>query len=133
MDHDAGDNSKEANGNGSVITERKQLASVSTALLLAVGIGIFEGLALYFGSGVFLNLMGISSVSFTSSTMFVLKFKFSLLTSNRLVPISQSIFLRFVLNIVTSKRIRKHSSFSVEQLKYTHPMLAGFEPSTTDQ
>ncbi|XP_071697257.1 protein DETOXIFICATION 45, chloroplastic-like [Rutidosis leptorrhynchoides] len=43
--------------------ERKQLASVSTALLLAVGIGVFEGLALYFGSGVFLNLMGISSAS----------------------------------------------------------------------
>ncbi|XP_023756150.1 protein DETOXIFICATION 45, chloroplastic [Lactuca sativa] len=56
-----GDNSDEANGNG--MTERKQLASVSTALLLAVGIGIFEGLSLYFGSGVFLNLMGISSAS----------------------------------------------------------------------
>lgn len=55
-----------SNGNGkafNVIGERKQLTSVSTALLLAVGIGIFEGLALYFGSGVFLNLMGISSAS----------------------------------------------------------------------
>nr|XP_043609602.1 protein DETOXIFICATION 45, chloroplastic [Erigeron canadensis] len=54
---------KDANGNGHVVAERKQLASVSTALLLAVGIGIFEGLALYFGSGVFLNLMGIPSAS----------------------------------------------------------------------
>ncbi|KAJ9550202.1 hypothetical protein OSB04_014247, partial [Centaurea solstitialis] len=59
---------KEANGDGNGkafvdVAERKQLASVSTALLLAVGIGIFEGLALYFGSGVFLNLMGISSAS----------------------------------------------------------------------
>ncbi|GJZ81281.1 protein DETOXIFICATION 45, chloroplastic [Tanacetum coccineum] len=45
------------------IPERRQLVSVSTALLLAVGIGIFEGLALYFGLGVFLNLMGISSAS----------------------------------------------------------------------
>ncbi|KAL4572806.1 hypothetical protein LXL04_019592 [Taraxacum kok-saghyz] len=51
------------NGNGNGMGERKQLASVSTALLLAVGIGIFEGLALYFGSGIFLNLMGIPSAS----------------------------------------------------------------------
>nr|GEW28606.1 protein DETOXIFICATION 45, chloroplastic [Tanacetum cinerariifolium] len=58
------DNSEEANDNGfRAIPERRQLASVSTALLLAIGIGIFEGLALYFGSGVFLNLMGISSAS----------------------------------------------------------------------
>ncbi|GKC44820.1 protein DETOXIFICATION 45, chloroplastic [Tanacetum coccineum] len=58
------DNSEEENGNGfHAIPERRQLVSVSTALLLAVGIGIFEGLALYFGSGVFLNLMGISSAS----------------------------------------------------------------------
>ncbi|GMH13509.1 hypothetical protein Nepgr_015350 [Nepenthes gracilis] len=39
--------------------ERKQLSSVSTALLLAVGIGIFESLALFLGSGVLLDLMGI--------------------------------------------------------------------------
>ena len=45
------------------LSERKQLSSVSTALLLAVGIGLIEALALYFGSGVFLNIMGISSVS----------------------------------------------------------------------
>ena len=44
--------------------ERKQLSSVSTALLLAVGIGIIEALALYLGSGKFLDLMGVSLVSF---------------------------------------------------------------------
>ncbi|RXH97769.1 hypothetical protein DVH24_010094, partial [Malus domestica] len=44
------------------IVERKQLSSVSTALLLAVGIGIFEAVALSLGSGLFLNMMGISSV-----------------------------------------------------------------------
>ncbi|KAI7731125.1 hypothetical protein M8C21_011434 [Ambrosia artemisiifolia] len=53
------ENPEQANGK----IERQQLASVSTALLLAVGIGLFEGLALYFGSGMFLNLMGISSTS----------------------------------------------------------------------
>lgn len=46
------------------VAERQQLASVSTALLLAVGIGIFEALALSLGSGLFLNLMGITSVRF---------------------------------------------------------------------
>ncbi|OVA11973.1 Multi antimicrobial extrusion protein [Macleaya cordata] len=53
------------NNNGKPIeaTEKKQLASVSTALLLAVGIGVFEALALYFGSGLFLNMMGISPAS----------------------------------------------------------------------
>ncbi|KAK0580929.1 hypothetical protein LWI29_007817 [Acer saccharum] len=45
------------------ITERKQLSSVSTALLLSVGIGIFEAVALSLGSGRFLNLMGVSSAS----------------------------------------------------------------------
>ncbi|XP_022136015.1 protein DETOXIFICATION 45, chloroplastic isoform X2 [Momordica charantia] len=44
-------------------SERKQLSSVSTALLLAVGIGLCEALALYFGSGIFLNIMGISPES----------------------------------------------------------------------
>ncbi|KAG9144783.1 hypothetical protein Leryth_017261 [Lithospermum erythrorhizon] len=43
--------------------ERQQLASVSTALFLAIGIGIFEALALSMGSGLLLDLMGISSVS----------------------------------------------------------------------
>ncbi|KAM7479501.1 hypothetical protein LguiA_027714 [Lonicera macranthoides] len=45
------------------VTPRPQLSSVSTALLLAVGIGIFEALALSLGSGLFLNLMGVSSAS----------------------------------------------------------------------
>ncbi|KAJ0084868.1 hypothetical protein Patl1_30922 [Pistacia atlantica] len=52
-------------GNRTRLTEmskRKQLASVSTALLLAVGIGIFEALALFLGSGPFLNLMGASEM-----------------------------------------------------------------------
>lgn len=39
-----------------------QLSSVSTALLLAVGIGIFEAVALSLGSGPLLSLMGISPV-----------------------------------------------------------------------
>ncbi|KAL8200343.1 hypothetical protein R6Q57_011682 [Mikania cordata] len=43
--------------------ERRQLPSVSTALVLSVGIGMLEATALYFGSGIFLNLMGISSAS----------------------------------------------------------------------
>ncbi|KAI3666871.1 hypothetical protein L6452_41910 [Arctium lappa] len=41
------ENSKETNGNGKTfvdVTKKKQLASVSTTLLLAVGIGIFEAL-----------------------------------------------------------------------------------------
>lgn len=45
------------------IPERMQLPSVSTALLLASGIGIIEALALYFGAGLFLNMMGIPSAS----------------------------------------------------------------------
>ncbi|ONH94390.1 hypothetical protein PRUPE_7G013600 [Prunus persica] len=42
------------------VTERKQLSSMSTALLLSVGIGIFEAVALSLGSGLFLNMMAIS-------------------------------------------------------------------------
>ncbi|XVF68044.1 hypothetical protein PTKIN_Ptkin10aG0171500 [Pterospermum kingtungense] len=45
------------------VAERKQLSSVSTALLLAVLIGIFEALALSLGSGPFLKLMGVPSTS----------------------------------------------------------------------
>ncbi|XP_030941386.1 protein DETOXIFICATION 45, chloroplastic-like isoform X2 [Quercus lobata] len=56
------DSSSEDSTNGKP-AERKQLSSVSTALLLAVGIGIIEALALYLGSGKFLDLMGISSGS----------------------------------------------------------------------
>lgn len=44
-------------------SERKQLSSVSTALLLAAGLGIIEASALFFGSGPFLSLMGVSSDS----------------------------------------------------------------------
>ncbi|PON78492.1 Multi antimicrobial extrusion protein [Trema orientale] len=58
--------SLEDSGNGrpfNEVAERKQLPSVSTALLLAVMIGIVEALALSFGSGLFLNIMGISSDS----------------------------------------------------------------------
>lgn len=45
--------------------ERLQLSSVSTALALAIGIGIFEASALLLGSGFLLNLMGISPVCYT--------------------------------------------------------------------
>ncbi|KAH9654870.1 protein DETOXIFICATION 45 [Citrus sinensis] len=55
----AAGNGKPPNGT----TERKQLSSVSTALLLAVGIGIFEAAALSLASGPFLNLMGVPSAS----------------------------------------------------------------------
>ncbi|KAG5534509.1 hypothetical protein RHGRI_022584 [Rhododendron griersonianum] len=58
----AEDISKNA-GNESTTDERKPLSSVSTALLLAAGIGICEALALYLGSGLFLNVMGISAAS----------------------------------------------------------------------
>lgn len=47
------------------MAKREQLSSVSTALTLAIGIGLFEAVALWLGSGVFLNLMGLSSVSFS--------------------------------------------------------------------
>ncbi|KVI02977.1 Multi antimicrobial extrusion protein [Cynara cardunculus var. scolymus] len=43
--------------------KRRQLPSVSTALVLSVAIGIIEAAALYFGAGMFLTLMGISSAS----------------------------------------------------------------------
>ncbi|KAJ6403054.1 hypothetical protein OIU84_015051 [Salix udensis] len=51
------------NGKPIGMVERKQLSSVSTALLLAIGIGIFEAVALYLGCGSFLNLMGITGDS----------------------------------------------------------------------
>ncbi|KAJ4715868.1 Protein DETOXIFICATION [Melia azedarach] len=56
---EGGSNGKPSNG----VIERKQLSSVSTALLLAVGIGIFEAAALSLASGPFLNLMGVPSAS----------------------------------------------------------------------
>ncbi|XP_073033568.1 protein DETOXIFICATION 45, chloroplastic isoform X3 [Primulina eburnea] len=43
--------------------KKLQLSSVSTALLLAVGIGFFEAVALSLGSGPLLSLMGIAPVS----------------------------------------------------------------------
>lgn len=45
------------------IVERLELSSVSTALLLASVIGAVEGIALFMGARVFLNMMGISPVS----------------------------------------------------------------------
>lgn len=45
------------------MAKREQLSSVSTALTLAIGIGLFEAVALWLGSGIFLNLMGLSSAS----------------------------------------------------------------------
>lgn len=59
----SGNASIEITGNGNpfkAVYQRNQLSSVSTALLLALGIGIFEALALYFGSGIFLRLIGVS-------------------------------------------------------------------------
>ncbi|KAK7299793.1 hypothetical protein RJT34_10621 [Clitoria ternatea] len=60
----AQDSTSEMNGNGkpfNTVSQRKQLSSVSTALLLALGLGIFEALALYLGSGTFLHLIGVST------------------------------------------------------------------------
>ncbi|XP_022989536.1 protein DETOXIFICATION 45, chloroplastic-like [Cucurbita maxima] len=39
--------------------QREHLSSVSTALVLALGVGVFEALILYFGSGILLNAMSI--------------------------------------------------------------------------
>lgn len=47
----------------STSVEKVQLSSVSTALVLAVGIGIFEATALILGAGPLLSLMGISPAS----------------------------------------------------------------------
>lgn len=61
----SGNDSIEISGNANpfqAVYQRKQLSSVSTALLLAMGIGIFEALALYFGSGMFLRLIGVAAV-----------------------------------------------------------------------
>uniref|UniRef100_A0A1D1ZBF2 Protein DETOXIFICATION n=1 Tax=Anthurium amnicola TaxID=1678845 RepID=A0A1D1ZBF2_9ARAE len=43
--------------------ERERLPSVSSALVLAAGIGALEALALFWGSGLFLRMMGISAAS----------------------------------------------------------------------
>ncbi|KAB1207069.1 MATE efflux family protein 3, chloroplastic [Morella rubra] len=55
--------SKGSNSGLDDMSERKLLPSVSTALLLAVVIGILEALAMYLGSGLFLSMMGISPAS----------------------------------------------------------------------
>lgn len=62
-----------------------QLSSVSTALVLAVGIGIFEATALILGAGPLLSLMGISPV-------------WNLNAVNIIVPIGYllSLFIRFL-------------------------------------
>lgn len=57
------------------VYERKQLSSVSTALLLAMGIGIFEALALCFGSRTFLRLIGVSLVCFHLNAVFANRFR----------------------------------------------------------
>lgn len=43
--------------------ERLTLPSVSTALVLSIVIGVVEAAAMYYGSGLFLNMMGISMAS----------------------------------------------------------------------
>ncbi|KAJ1415625.1 Polysaccharide biosynthesis protein, C-terminal domain [Sesbania bispinosa] len=56
----------ENSGNGKPLKrvyQRKQLSSVSTALLLALGLGIFEALALYLGCGSFLHIIGVSTAN----------------------------------------------------------------------
>ncbi|KAJ1290691.1 hypothetical protein BS78_02G265000 [Paspalum vaginatum] len=45
------------------IGERKRLPSISSALLLAAAIGVVEALALILGSGILLNIMGVSHTS----------------------------------------------------------------------
>ncbi|CAI9111035.1 OLC1v1011168C1 [Oldenlandia corymbosa var. corymbosa] len=47
----------------SLSDERMMLPSVSSALVLSLGIGLFEAAAMFFGSGVFLSMMGISTAS----------------------------------------------------------------------
>jgi hypothetical protein len=46
----------------SKIAERKRLPSISSALLLAAAIGVIEASALTLGSGILLNIMGVSQV-----------------------------------------------------------------------
>lgn len=65
----------ENSGNGKplkIASQRKQLSSVSTALLLALGLGMFEALALYLGSGTFLHLIGVSAVCYHLNTVFLI-------------------------------------------------------------
>ncbi|XP_020396793.1 protein DETOXIFICATION 45, chloroplastic isoform X1 [Zea mays] len=58
------DSSQYASGNISgKVGERKRLPSISSALLLAAAIGVIEALALILGSGILLNIMGVSHAS----------------------------------------------------------------------
>ncbi|XP_066399881.1 protein DETOXIFICATION 45, chloroplastic-like isoform X2 [Miscanthus floridulus] len=58
------DSSQSASGNISgKIGKRKRLPSISSALLLAAAIGVIEALALILGSGILLNIMGVSHAS----------------------------------------------------------------------
>uniref|UniRef100_K3ZSG9 Protein DETOXIFICATION n=1 Tax=Setaria italica TaxID=4555 RepID=K3ZSG9_SETIT len=58
------DSSQPASGNiSSEIGERKRLPSISSALLLAAAIGVIEASALILGSGILLNIMGVSQAS----------------------------------------------------------------------
>ncbi|CAN6167890.1 unnamed protein product [Urochloa humidicola] len=58
------DSSQVASGNTSIdIGERKRLPSISSALLLAAAIGVIEASALILGSGILLNIMGVSQAS----------------------------------------------------------------------
>ncbi|KAG2636599.1 protein DETOXIFICATION 45, chloroplastic-like [Panicum virgatum] len=66
------DSSQLASGNiSSEIGERKRLPSISSALLLAAAIGVIEALALILGSGMLLNIMGVSQIGIESRTMVV--------------------------------------------------------------
>ncbi|KAK7253014.1 hypothetical protein RIF29_37381 [Crotalaria pallida] len=63
------------NGTNHDKAERKLLPSVSTALILAAGIGMLEALAMYFGSGLFLNrchVCAFQQQSFCQSEQLVL-------------------------------------------------------------
>lgn len=52
-----------ASQNGHMPREKMRLPSVSSALLLASGIGIVEAIGIFFGSGILLSLMGVPTVS----------------------------------------------------------------------
>jgi hypothetical protein len=54
-----------------IIAGKLELTSVSSALILAAGIGIMEALALFLGSGLFLKLMGVSPVCLNYDLIFM--------------------------------------------------------------
>ncbi|KQJ91348.1 protein DETOXIFICATION 45, chloroplastic [Brachypodium distachyon] len=62
----ARNDSSQLNPEGNITSEageRKRLPSISSALLLAAAIGVIEALALILGSGILLNIMGVSHAS----------------------------------------------------------------------